>query len=160
MLSRSHARLARLALVAILTLLAAACQATGRAAATPADNAAVLDELARHGVRAVGERGGDTGCSDASLEPNALHWRLTVTGDPTPRDVYLFRFSDRATFEAGAAAVDACRAEFQGRSDRAGGDVGSLAISPWRAFGDGWSDALSDALTASLTLAAGNGGTP
>jgi hypothetical protein len=139
-------------------LLVTACQANDPAAATPRDAQGLLEELGRHGVTAVEQRGGDTGCADTSLEPNAVHWQLIVGGDPTPRDVYLFRFKDRATFTAGAAAVDACRAAFAARADRAGGELEHLEISPWRVFGDGWSAGLQDALRASLILAAGNGG--
>jgi len=141
-------------------LLVAACQANDPAEATPRDSAGLLEELGRHGVTAVEQRAGDPGCADASLEPNAIHWQLIIGDDPTPRDVYLFRFKDRATFDAGAAAVDACREAFAGRTDRAGGTVQHLEISPWRAFGDGWSTGLIDALQASLILAAGNGGDP
>ena len=141
-------------------LLTAACQANDPAAATPRDTAGLLEELGRHGVTAVEQRGGDTGCADTSLEPNAVHWRLVVGGDPTPRDVYLVRFKDRGAFVAAASVVDACRATFAARTDRAGGELEHLEISPWRAFGDDWSSGLQDALRASLILAAGNGGGP
>jgi hypothetical protein len=147
----------KLAATVSLALLLVACQANDPAAATPRDNAGVLEELARHGVTAVEQRSGDTGCGDASLVANAIHWRLRVGSDPTPRDVYLFRFKDRATFQQNAAVVEACRQAFEARSSRAGGVVDAVAISPWRAFGDGWSPELQDSLTAALTLAAGNG---
>ena len=141
-------------------LVVVACQANDPAAATPRDTAGLLEELARHGVSAVEQRAGDPGCGDASLVPNAMHWRLTVATDPAPRDVYLFRFKDRPTYDGAAAAVEACRVVFEARSSRAGGAVERLDVSPWRAFGDGWSASLREALEASLTIAAGNGGVP
>jgi len=145
-------------LVLSISLALAGCGAPDRALATPQDNAGLLQTLAQHGVTVLSQTSGDPGCSDPALVANAVHWRVTISSDPRPRDLYVFRFLDHAAFLAGAAAVDTCQAEFTARATRAGGTVTRLDVSPWRVFGDGWSSDLAAILQAALTAAAGNGG--
>ena len=156
MLRRSLAAVVLPALAAVLVL--AGCGTPDKAVATPQDNAGLLQTLAQHGVTVLSQTSGDPGCTVASVVPTAIHWRVTVKTDPTPRDVYVFRFLDHAAWLAGQADVDTCQGQFEAGSRRAGGPVTRLDISPWRLFGDGWSADLQATLKAAFTAAAGNGG--
>jgi hypothetical protein len=80
--------------------------------------------------------------------------------DPTPRDVYLFRFRNRVRWADEVAVVDACQHAFEAISSRVGGPVSRVDVSPYRAFGDGWTPELRAALQRGLTAVAGDGGIP
>ncbi|MFI5262150.1 MAG: hypothetical protein ACHQZR_06335 [Candidatus Limnocylindrales bacterium] len=138
--------------------LLAGCGTPDKALATPQDNAGLLQTMAQHGLTVVSQTSGDPGCSVATVVANAVHWRVTVKSDQTPRDVYIFRFLDHAAFLTGSADVDTCQGQFAASTTRAGGAVTRLDVSPWRVFGDGWSADLQATLAAALTAAAGNGG--
>jgi len=139
-------------------LLAAACGQPDPALATPQNNVGLVQTMAQHGLIVVSQTSGDPGCSEPGVVANAVHWRVMASTDAAARDVYIFRFLDRAAFLAAASEVDACQAEFTASQTRFGGAVTRLDISPWRVFGDGWSADLRASLTAALTSAAGNGG--
>ena len=67
-----------------------------------------------------------------------------------PRDVYLFRFRNSVRWADEVAVVDACQAAFEAISARAGGPVSRIDVSPYRAFGDGWTPELRAALERGL----------
>lgn len=142
----------RLLLAAGAVALAACYGAPGPSAES---TSALVGEMTRRGAVVLAQTSGDAGCTDASLAPNAIHLRMTVPADAIPRDVYLFRFKPTA-YESGAAVVDACQLAFTARSSRAGGPVERLDNPPFRAFGDGWSPALTELLSEALTA----GGVP
>ncbi|MGH2407321.1 MAG: hypothetical protein ACRDF7_04465 [Candidatus Limnocylindrales bacterium] len=154
--------LVRLGLALALGLLLAGC-GSGSATMpppTPADDLGIFAQWALDGVSVFGRTSGDPGCDDATLVDNAIHVVVSLGAYDSHRDVYLFRFRDSVRWADGGAAVDACRGQFEARSARAGGAVERVDVSPYRAFGDGWSPALRGALLAGLTVAAGDGGVP
>jgi len=126
---------------------------------TPADSIGVFEQWALRGVTVTSERGGDTGCADQGLVDNAVHAVISFGGEGQ-RDVYLFRFRNRVRWADGGPALDACQGQFEARSSRRGGAVDRIDVSPYRAFGDGWSDALRIALAAGMVAASGDGGVP
>src|SRR3972149_6862034 len=85
---------------------------------------------------------------------------LTIAAAGQRRAVYLFRFRNRVRWTDGAPAVDACQGEFEARSTRVGGPVDRVDVSPYRAFGDGWSPELRAALESGPLVAPGGGGWP
>jgi hypothetical protein len=159
MSSDARHRLVRAAaLLGAAALLVVGCGAPDPAIATPQDNVGLIQTMAQHGLTVLSQTSGDPGCSEPGVVANAVHWRVSVASDPTPRDLYMFRFLDHAAFVAAGAEVYTCQAEFTAGHQRAGGAVTRLDVSPWRAFGDGWSADLTASLTAALKAAAGNGG--
>ena len=85
---------------------------------------------------------------------------VSVPPDDEPRDVYLFRFRNSVRWADEAALVEACQHVFEAISARTGGPVERIDVSPYRAFGDGWTPELRAALERGLTEVAGNGGIP
>jgi hypothetical protein len=151
-----------IALVTVAALTMAGCGSlvTTMPLPTPADAIGIFEEWALHGV-AVHERiSGDPGCSDPSLDDNAIHVVVSMGVGGQRRDVYLFRFRNRVRWADGAPAVDACQGQFEARSARVGGPLDRLDVSPYRAFGDGWPPDLRAALESGLVVAAGDGGIP
>ncbi|MGH2468409.1 MAG: hypothetical protein ACRDGL_11885 [Candidatus Limnocylindrales bacterium] len=144
-------RVACLTLVAVLAL--AACTGGGRPRSTPMDLSGVVTELIKRQVAVVQTIGGDPGCDDASLRPNGVHLRVSLTRDPTVYDVYLFRFKDDVTWGSQSAAVTACAAAVTSTASApAGGSLQTIAVSPYRAFGLGWPSALRVALDGALRV--------
>ncbi|KRT63413.1 MAG: hypothetical protein XU10_C0011G0025 [Chloroflexi bacterium CSP1-4] len=150
------------ALVAVAALTIAACGSvvTTMPLPTPADAIGIFEQWALRGVAVHERTSGDPGCSDPSLDDNAIHVVVSMDAGGQRRDVYLFRFRNRVRWTDGAPAVDACQGEFEARSARVGGPVDRVDVSPYRAFGDGWSPELRAALESGLLVAAGDGGIP
>ncbi len=126
---------------------------------TPADSIGVFEQWALRGVTVIAETSGDTGCADQDLVDNAVHAVISFDSEG-PRDVYLFRFRNRVRWADGGRALDACQGQFEARSSRHGGAVDRIDVSPYRAFGDGWSVGLRIALAAGMLAASGDGGVP
>lgn len=147
---------------AALALAACGTVASTMPLPTPADFNGIFEQWALNGVSVGGRTSGDPGCDDRTLVDNAVHVlvRFGPGIDDQPYDVYLFHFRNRVRWADGAAAVDACQAQFEGRSARAGGPVERIDISPYRAFGAGWSPEFRRALESGLVVAAGDGGLP
>jgi hypothetical protein len=150
------------ALVAAVSL-AAAC-ATGAVSSpplpTPGGYTEIFEAWALNGIRVHERTSGDAGCADQGLADNAVHVVVSMAPDPTPRDVFLFRFRNTVRWADGGPVVDACQTAFEAISARAGGPVARIDVSPYRAFGDGWTAELGAALERGLADVAGNGGIP
>jgi hypothetical protein len=127
---------------------------------TPGGYTEIFEAWALNGVAVHERTSGDPGCGDASLADNAVHVVVSMAPDPAPRDVYLFRFRNSVRWADGGPGVDACQATFEAISARAGGPVARVDVSPYRAFGDGWTPELRAALERGLADVAGNGGIP
>jgi hypothetical protein len=127
---------------------------------TPADSIGIFEQWALRGITVYQRTSGDTGCADQALDDNAVHIVVSLGVGGERRDVYLFHFRNRVRWADGGPAVDACQGQFEARSSRVGGPIERVDVSPYRAFGDGWSPGLRAALAAGLVVAAGDGGIP
>jgi hypothetical protein len=123
-----------------------------RPAPTPADTQAIFAELARRGGGVTEIVAGETGCGDAGLVANAIRFGLQAPGMTEPATVHLFIFRNRAAFEAAADPVERCRQTY---AATAAGEVGSIAVGPYRAFGAGWPAELHALLESTLADLAG-----
>jgi hypothetical protein len=118
---------------------------------TPGDMTDVQGELEAHGMVITDAVAGDAGCADPTLHDNAR--RLTVTAaDGQAYQIYLFNWYKDADFLAAAGAFDACVAAFAASGNAL--VVETVEVSPWRAYGPGWTRALRDAVQQSLEAAA------
>ena len=161
---RSSGRIAtRLGMTIAAVIVFTACS-TGTAASpplpTPGGYTEIFEAWALNGIAVHQRTSGDAGCGDPSLADNAVHAVVSMAPDPTQRDVFLFRFRNTVRWADGGPLVDACQAAFEAISARAGGPVARIDVSPYRAFGDGWSPELEAALKRGLADVAGNGGIP
>jgi cytochrome c556 len=147
-------------LLALVALLALAACGGERPGPTPADRQGIFEELARRGGTVSEIVAGDPGCRDPDLAGNAVRFSLTVPDTSKAAHVYLFTFKNRPFFERAKPAVDACQGAFEARSARTGGPVERIDVSPYRAFGDGWSPGLRIFLEATMRAVAGDGGVP
>ena len=127
---------------------------------TPGGYTEIFESWVLNGIAVHERTSGDPGCGDPSLADNAIHVVVSMAPDPTPRDVYLFRFRNTVRWADEAPVVDACQAAFEAISARAGGLVSRVDVSPYRAFGDGWTAELRAALERGLADVAGDGGIP
>ena len=145
---------------AALALTACGSVVTTMPLPTPADAIGIFEQWALRGVAVHERTSGDPGCPDPSLDDNALHVVVSMGAGGERRDVYLFRFRNRVRWADGTPAVDACKGQYEARSARVGGPVERVDVSPYRAFGDGWSPELRAAIESGLVVAAGDGGIP
>lgn len=127
---------------------------------TPGGYTEIFEAWALNGIAVHERTSGDPGCGDASLADNAVHVVVSFPPDPTSRDVYLFHFRNNVRWADEEQLVDACQAAFEAVSARAGGPVSRIDVSPYRAFGDGWTLELKAALEHGLASVAGDGGIP
>jgi hypothetical protein len=126
---------------------------------TPQPATSVFQELAILGGSTLTLTSGDPGCTDRDMVPYAIHAQVKLPASATQAsDVYLFTWASRAGWTRGAVAFDSCRSEYAAGSLAAGRAVDEVEVSPYRAFGPGWSPALKTALAQALARAAGNGG--
>jgi hypothetical protein len=88
---------------------------------------------------------GDTGCDDPALVDNAVHFRAIPPGETNAVDVYLFTFRNDAAWQASAPRIRTCR----------GDATGTLSVSPYHAYGNGWSDGFHRLVTDALNAASG-----
>ena len=127
---------------------------------TPGGYTEIFESWALNGIAVHERTSGDPGCGDQSLADNAVHVVVSLPPDPSPRDVYLFHFRNRVRWADAGPLVDACQAAFEAISARAGGPVSRIDVSPYRAYGDGWTPELEGALKRGLLSVAGDGGIP
>jgi hypothetical protein len=119
----------------------------------------VFEQIALQGGSVERATSGDAGCQDPRQAPYAIHLRVRVpAGARAESDVYLFTYADRAAWGREAAAFEACRSAYEATAAPAGSAVPHIDISPYRAFGSGWSPEVENALIRALTKAAGSGG--
>ena len=126
---------------------------------TPGGYTEIFESWALNGIAVHERTSGDPGCGDESLADNAVHVVVSFPPDPSPETS---TSSTSATACAGPTGtiVDACQSAFEAISARAGGPVARIDVSPYRAFGDGWTPELEAALKRGLASVAGDGGIP
>ena len=119
----------------------------------------VFEQIAVAGGTITSITSGDPGCDSEELAGNAVRIRV---GAPSgaDADVYLTTYRNRPFWEASAAASDACVAQVAERAGTAADAVDRLDISPYRAWGTGWTPELTELLQRAMTTAAGDGGIP
>jgi hypothetical protein len=127
---------------------------------TPGGYTEIFEAWALNGIAVHERTSGDPGCGDESLADNAVHVVVSFPPDPTSRDVYLFHFRNSVRWADEGPTVDACQAAFEAISARAGGPVSRVDVSPYRAYGDGWTPELEAAIERGLASVAGDGGIP
>lgn len=127
---------------------------------TPGGYTEIFEAWALNGIAVHERTSGDPGCGDESLADNAVHVVVSFPPDPAPRDVYLFHFRNSVRWADEGPKVDACQAAFEAISARAGGPVSRIDVSPYRAYGDGWTAEIEAALKRGLASVAGDGGIP
>jgi hypothetical protein len=141
-----------------LLLLGGAC-AGPPIAATPQPATGVFAELVLLGGSTVDLTSGDTGCGQRAMVPYAIHAQVRLPANaPHTTDVYLFTWADHAAWQRGEAGFQECLTEYAAGQTIMGRTVGRLEVSPYRAFGVGWSPQFQSALQLAMTRAAGNGG--
>jgi len=112
----------------------------------------VLGELSAHGVTMTDTVAGDAGCVDQSLVDNARKLQVSFSPDGKTYTVYLFRWLNNADYTEAGSAFDGCALEYQGA--HSGSSVTKVDVSPWRAFGPGWTTDLQAAVSGALADAA------
>lgn len=142
-------KLAVLALFAALAALGCGPEPS----ATPGDMVTLLNELTAHGTTVRDMVAGDAGCSDPTLRDNATRLQLTLASEERDHTVYLFRWRRQSDYDTAAASFSLCVSEFANRLSSSV-RVDTVAASPWRAYGPGWTPTLHDALQQSLEAAA------
>lgn len=120
---------------------------------TPGEMVDVLNELAAHGATVRDVIAGDTGCSEPSLHDNGTRLQLTLASESRDYTVFLFRWRRPSDYDAAAASFSLCVSEFAQRLSSSV-SVNVVDVSPWRAYGPGWTPTLHDALQQSLAAAA------
>jgi hypothetical protein len=151
-----------LAVVSAVCVLVVGC-ASGAVSSplpTPGGYTEIFEAWALNGISVHERTSGDPGCGDRSLADNAVHVVISMPPDDEPRDVYLFRFRNNVRWADAAPLVDTCQHAFEAISARTGGPVERIDVSPYRAFGDGWTPEERAALERGLAEVAGNGGIP
>jgi len=134
-----------------LMAFVAACYG-GSTGPTPGDMVDVLGELSAHGATMTDTVAGDAGCADQTLVDNARRLAVTFAPDHQTYTVYLFRWLNNADYGEAGSAFAACVAAYE--QTNPGASVETVDVSPWRAFGPGWSQPLRDSVTQALTAAA------
>jgi hypothetical protein len=135
-----------LALTATALIVLVGCYSFAQPSFHPGNARQMLQAITRRGVDAEAMVG-DSVCTDRSLIENAIHLRATVASDPIERDVWIYAFREKG-FDATAAAVDACQAEFAAANP--GAVITRLDIPIYRAFGADWSPDLEEAVREGL----------
>jgi hypothetical protein len=152
MRAREFRRLVLLAAAALL--LAAGCYGTDAPSYNPGDTSQLVQAIARRGITVTGKVGGDSACSDPALVGNALGVLLVDPDGGQSREVYVYVF-EPAAWDASAAQVDACQAQFAAAHPAS--TVDRLDIPVFRVLGADWSDQLTDLLRQAVTEAASAG---
>ncbi len=153
----------RIRAVAALAVVVATTLATGCAgppiSPTPQPASGIYQQIALHGGAVVSAVAGDPGCTVPGQIPLATHVRLRVPAASAQiDDMYLFVYADRPAFDRQAANFAACRNAYAASAATGGRPVRDVQVSPYRAFGPGWSDSTLDVIRQSMVVAAGNGG--
>ena len=144
--------------LAATAALVAAC-AGPPVAASPQPVTGVFQQLFVHGGATLNLVSGDPGCDNPDMVPFAIHARVRVPATATTTaDVYLFTYADHAAYDRQADAFEACKTGYAASAAAAGRPVDELDVSPYRAFGPGWTPEVRAALLQSMSEAAGSGG--
>jgi hypothetical protein len=149
-------RTRRAVVAAAAALLLAGCSALTEPAPTPTPQPfpGIVGELGRVGVDALTWTSGDAGCEDATLAPTAYRFVADGLDQPTPVELRIYIFRDRATWDRRSADVEACVAGWA--TDPATFEL--LRISPYVVAGQGpWPPEFKTAVRQGITAAAGTG---
>ncbi len=133
----------RALLIFAVLLSVLGCGGTGLPPASAGEMGDVVSALVRRGATITDQVAGDAGCSESSLHSNAVRLDVRLPGETASSSVYLFRWKTGSDFDNAADAFARCVAE---RNDQ----PQTASHSPWRAYGSGWSDALSTAVNEAL----------
>jgi hypothetical protein len=144
--------------LAATAALVAAC-AGPPVAASPQPVTGVFQQLTVHDGTTVNLVSGDPGCDIPVMVPFAVHAQIRVpSSSTTTTDVYLFTYENRPAYDRQADAFEECKMAYAASAAAGGRPVDELDISPFRAFGPGWTPEVRAALLQSMSEAAGNGG--
>jgi hypothetical protein len=146
--------LRRVTIGLLLACIVAACSGPIGPTPTPGGMGDVLPALALRGATVHDVVAGDSGCTQGQLHTNAARIELSVAGDESRYQVYLFRWRRPADFEASAQPFRDCVDEFLADAD---GEVplDVVEAAPWRAYGAGWSEEARGLVEEALTSLAG-----
>ena len=149
-------RSARLAALAVVVGLVAACGAisTTAPAPTPADFQGIATELTKHGIVIDELVSGDAGCTDPVLIPTAIG--ITASGLDQTESVrlYLYIFRNRDSFDRLRSEVDTCAMAFVTDPET----FETIEQSPFVMAAQGpWAPEFEAALRTALEVAAGTG---
>lgn len=111
---------------------------------------AVQAALALRGATIHGAVSGDAGCPGVpGVHSNAARFEISLGGDDQRYEVFLFRWRRAADFANGAQPFSDCVDEYAAGVD---GEVpiDGLEVEPWRAYGPGWSEELTQVIEAAL----------
>ena len=147
---------AALALVLASSSAVAGCSVLQEPAPTPTPQPfpGIVGELARVGIDTTTWTSGDAGCDDPTLHPTAIRFEVQGLDQPTPVELRIYIFRNRATWERRAPDVETCAIDWA--SDPATFEL--LQISPYVLAGQGpWPAQFEDAIRRGITTAAGNG---
>ncbi len=150
------ARVAGLAVPALLAFLVAACgTATRPPSPTPADFIGITQQLGNRGIVASDIVSGDAGCPDQELARTAISFTASGLDQAAPMRIYVYIFRNRDAYGRNLGAVDSCARTYVHDPAR----YEKIAVSPYVAAGEGpWGTAFTTTLTEALTVAAGTGG--
>ena len=113
MIRLSHGRplaAVRLALLLVVTLVAAGCARVLETAPapTPGDFPGIASVLGQRGIRVDAIASGDAGCADAELARTAIRFTLAGADQATPVTARIYIFGTQAAYDRRRQSVDAC----------------------------------------------------
>ena len=142
-----------LAAVGLMAMAVVGCYGDDGPGPTPGTMDDVIAAIVLQNITVLHLTSGDAGCSTASLHENAVHLSLVIGSQNASHDVYLLNWKNQATYNAAAAAVAACQAEYQ--ASHPGVTMTQLDAYPWRAYGPGWTPELYAKLANAFTAVDG-----
>ncbi len=100
----------RLALLLVVTLVAAGCARVLETAPapTPGDFPGIASVLGQHGIRVESIASGDAGCPDVELARTAIRFTLAGADQPTPVTARIYIFGTQAAYDKRRQSVDVC----------------------------------------------------
>ena len=134
----------------------AACSALLESPSPPAAEPfpGIASQLGRFGISVSSWTSGDPGCTDATLSPTAIRFDAQGVDQPTPTELRIYIFRDRAAWDRRLADVDSCVAAWAT-------DPTTFVIvqtSPYVVAGQGpWPPGFEKALRQGITASAGSG---
>ena len=141
-------------LLSALAIAACGTVETTPAAPSPADFGGIVSEFARRGVIATHVVSGDAGCADPVLIPTAIAFDAAGLDQARTVRIYLYIFSNRATFERLRTTIDDCARSFVTDPQT----YQSIDQSPFVVAGQGpWGTEFEKALRDGVAVAAGSG---
>lgn len=111
----------------------------------------VLNELTAHGLTVTDIVGGDVGCAGSPLGSNGSHLTATLAADGKDYDIYLLRWRRQSDYEAADPTFQSCVTDYV--RTRGSIEVEVVELSPFRAFGGGWSVDAKEAVEQALAAA-------